>query len=118
MACIFGEVGGAQDDGSGFEVEGDVAFEDDGAAEIDAGREIDDAAALGVGAIDGGVDGGGVEGDAVDFCSEGLGAEEVLEGLGGLRRGLRKDEGSGGDSGGAEELDEVATIHAEWFLWG
>ena len=65
VIALLGRGLGRLDDGALVQAKGDVVLEADGIAAVDAGGEIDHPAALGGSGVDGGVDGGRVDMDAV-----------------------------------------------------
>jgi hypothetical protein len=94
---IVGVIGRAEQRGAFVELEGDVAFEHDGRAEIGARGEANGAAALGRAGVDGGLNGGGVLGGSVALGAEVAG----IAGSGGVERG-----GGCGDEGQGEKGSE------------
>ena len=98
--------GRGEDGGALLKKEGDIAFEVDGVAGVDAGGE-DDGAAAGIrGGFDCGVDGGRVDGGTVAFRSEGANIEVDRlcrcgwrRGWLRLRRSARRIEQRGGTAG-------------------
>ena len=72
---VIAELCAPQQRGSSFDVQGYVAFQDEGAAQVFAGGENNGFSAAGRGRVDGCLYGPGVEGLSVAFGSEGANVE-------------------------------------------